>query len=178
MVHFDDDDLEAFRKAVADARPLKNDRVHFEQVQPKPTARFSRMEQQEVLDESLTGNPDPSLLGTGEELFFLRPGVSRSVMKKLKRGRYHIAAELDLHGLTSDQARQALKEFLVECEWRRYSCVRIITGKGNRSGDRGPVLKPRVSRWLRKCADVHAFSTARPNDGGSGALYVLLTHGS
>ncbi len=177
MVQFDDDDLDAFRKAVADAQPLKSDRVHFELPRPQPTARFRRLEQQEVLDESLNGNPDPSLLGTGEELFFTRPGVPRSVMKKLKRGRYHIAAQLDLHGLTSEQAREALREFLAECEWRGHGCVRIVTGKGNRSGERGPVLKPRVARWLRKCADVHAFSTARPNDGGSGALYVLLAHG-
>ena len=67
-----------------------------------------------------------------------------------------------------------LREFLADCVWHRHACVRVITGKGNRSGHRGPVIKPRVARWLRKHDRVDAFSTARPNDGGSGALYVLL----
>jgi DNA-nicking Smr family endonuclease len=177
MTQSDDDDLNAFRKAVADARPLKSDRVHFEPPRPAPKARFTRAEQQQVLDEALHGDPDPTLLGSGEELFYARAGLPRSVLRKLKRGAYSIGAEIDLHGLNAVQARDALREFLVECAWQRHGCVRVITGKGNRSGHGGPVLKPRVTRWLRKCSDVHAYSTARPNDGGSGAIYVLLAFG-
>lgn len=177
MTQSDDDDLDAFRKAVAGARPLISDRVYFEAHRPAPKAHFSRAETREVLNETLHGNPDPTLLGSGEELFFARTGLPRSVLRKLKRGTYSIGAEIDLHGLTAVQAREALREFLDECAWHRHSCVRVITGKGNRSGHRGPVLKPQVTRWLRKCADVHAYSTARPNDGGSGALYVLLAFG-
>lgn len=171
-----DDDIDAFRRAVEGTTPLEHDRVHFERDRPDPRARFAREERDAVLDEALHGNPDPTILGTGEELFFARPGLPRSVLKKLKRGRYAIAAEIDLHGLTTEQAREALREFLTECAWHRHTCVRVITGKGKGSGDRGPVLKPRVARWLRKCEEVHAFSTARPNDGGSGALYVLLAY--
>ena len=162
---------------MADARPIKHDRVHFERERPAPTARFTRQDQRQVLDEALRGNPDPTLLGSGEEMFFARPGLSRSVLRKLKRGAYRIDAEIDLHGLTAPEAREALKEFLDECAWQRRGCVRVITGKGKRSGHGGPVLKPRVTRWLRKCSDVHAYSTARPKDGGSGALYVLLSYG-
>ncbi|MFK7887036.1 MAG: Smr/MutS family protein [Gammaproteobacteria bacterium] len=172
----DDNDIDAFRRAVADAKPLKHDRVHFERDRPDPRARFTREEQHAVLDEAMHGNPDPTLLGTGEELFFARTGLSRTVLKKLKRGQYALNAEIDLHGLTTEQAREALREFLVECAWHRHNCVRVITGKGKGSGHRGPVLKPRVARWLRKHEDVYAFSTARPNDGGSGALYVLLDY--
>ncbi|MEO1574630.1 MAG: Smr/MutS family protein [Pseudomonadota bacterium] len=171
----DDDDLAAFRAAVEGAQPIKNDRVHFERARPAPRARFSREARDEVLDEAMNGNPDPTLLGTGEELFYARPGLPRQVLRKLKRGQYTVATEIDLHGLTGDQAHDALREFLGDCVWRRQSCVRVITGKGNRSGHRGPVIKPRVARWLRKHDRVDAFSTARPNDGGSGALYVLLS---
>jgi DNA-nicking Smr family endonuclease len=172
----DDNDFDAFRRAVEGARPIKNDRVHFERDRPTPRARFTRQEHNAVLDEAMNGNPDPTLLGTGEELFFARPGLKRGVLKKLKRGQFTLGAEIDLHGLTTEQAREALREFLAECAWHRHSCVRVITGKGKGSGHRGPVLKPRVARWLRKHEDVHAFSTARPNDGGSGALYVLLAY--
>ena len=174
-MHADDDDLDAFRAAVSDARPIKNDRAHFERNRPAPRARFSRAERDEVLDEALNGDPDPSLLGTGEELFHARQGLPRQVLRKLKRGQYTIGSQIDLHGLTSDEAHEALREFLAECEWQRHTCVKVITGKGKRSGHAGPVLKPRVARWLRKHEQVDAFSTARPNDGGSGALYVLLS---
>lgn len=170
----DDDDLAAFRAAVEGTRPIKQDRAHFERDRPRPRATFSRRERAEVLDEALNGDPDPSLLGTGEELFFARAGLSRQVLRKLKRGQYTILDEIDLHGLTSVQAHDALREFLAECVLHRHTCVRVITGKGNRSGHGGPVLKPSVARWLRKNDKVHAYSTARPNDGGSGALYVLL----
>lgn len=172
----DSDDLRAFRDAVQGARPLKSDRARADSERPRPRARFTRRDARDVLDESLHGDPDPSLLGTGDELFFARPGLPRQVLRKLKRGGYRIASELDLHGLNVSEASAALSEFLHECERYRHTCVRIVTGKGKRSGHTGPVLKPKVARWLAKRDDVQAYSTARPVDGGHGALYVLLAH--
>jgi DNA-nicking Smr family endonuclease len=87
-----------------------------------------------------------------------------------------VAAELDLHGMTSELARSALREFMAECRRRDHRCVRIIHGKGRGSSNRGPVLKGKVNRWLRQRDDVLAFCSARPVDGGTGALYVLLRH--
>lgn len=167
----DSDDRDFFRKAMGDVRPLRNDRAERKRPQPPPEARFAREDRKQVLRESLTGPGSPD---EHEEMSFLRPEVSRQVLRKLRRGRYSIADELDLHGLNATDARKALDDFLAEAALRGHSCVRIVHGKGTRSGLRGPVLKPKVARWLRQRRQVLAYTTARPVDGGSGALYVLL----
>ena len=174
MTSHDDDDQRAFKEAMRGARPLNHDRAEVARQKPEPKARFRRADEQEVLYESLHGNPDPSLLGSGDELFFARESVAKPIMRKLKRGQYRLESELDLHGLTADQARDALDQFLLECRRHRWHCVRVIHGKGKRSGLAGPILKPSVARWLSRREVVQAFASARPGDGGTGALYVLL----
>ena len=174
MTSQNDDDQRAFREAMRGTRPLSSDRAQSDVPKPPPSARFRRRDDREVLHESLHGDHDPGLLGSGDELFFARPELPRSVVTKLKRGKYRLESELDLHGLTADEAREAIDEYLVECRRHGWRCVRIIHGKGNRSGHAGPVLKPGVARWLRKREAVQAYASARPTDGGTGALYVLL----
>ncbi|HEX2492356.1 MAG TPA: Smr/MutS family protein, partial [Steroidobacter sp.] len=117
---------------------------------------------------------DEALLGGGDELNFRRPHVPNSVLIKLRRGYFAVDAELDLHGLTGAEAKAALREFLAEAVIQRMSCVRVIHGKGRRSGPRGPVLKNVVNHWMQRADDVLAFGSARGVDGGSGAVYVLL----
>ena len=63
--------------------------------------------------------------------------------------------------------------FMQECRQFGYRHVIIIHGKGYRSQGR-PVIKPMVNRWLRQDDEVLAFCSARPKDGGTGAVYVLL----
>jgi DNA-nicking Smr family endonuclease len=116
---------------------------------------------------------DPEV-ASGEELVFHREGVQMSILRKLRRGQYRVQAEIDLHGLTVTEAKEALREFLAHCLNRHIRCVRIIHGKGLRSGHRGPVLKGAVSHVLRRIAPVLAYVSARQVDGGTGALYVLL----
>ena len=99
-------------------------------------------------------------------------GVQRKLVRQLKRGQIKIEEELDLHGMRVREAGVALDRFLSECSERGLRCVRIIHGKGLRSG--GSVLKENVDQWLRLRSDVVAFSSAPPNDGGTGAMYVLL----
>ena len=82
--------------------------------------------------------------------------------------------ELDLHGLTVREAGLRLGDFLADARGRRLGCVRIIHGKGLSSPGRSPVLKPQVARWLRAHEGVLAFTPARREEGGDGALYVLL----
>ena len=166
----DNDDSDFFRRQMRDVRPLKTDRAPIERPRPRAEARFTRADNKAVLSKSLTTNPDEQ-----HESTYSRPEVSRPVMRKLRRGRYSIGDELDLHGLTAVAARTALDSFLAEAVKRGHSCVRIIHGKGKGSGHGGPVLKPRVARWLRQRDVVLAYTTARPVDGGSGALYVLLS---
>jgi DNA-nicking Smr family endonuclease len=133
-----------------------------------------RRDEAEVLRESLEVGPEAMELETGEELVYRRPGVSPRVFTQLRRGRLPIKAEIDLHGMTGEQARQELRAFLAECVGQRLQCVRVIHGKGLRSGPRGPVIKASVNRWLRQWDDVLAFVSAPARDGGTGAVYVLL----
>ena len=127
-----------------------------------------------MLEESLDGGVDPHELETGEELLFRRPHVRPGDLRKLRRGHVPVAEEIDLHGLTADEAHEALAAFLTEAVARRSRCVRVILGKGLRSGPGGPVIKRRIGRWLRRRDEVLAFCSARPVDGGTGAVYVLI----
>ena len=168
------EDSALFREAAAGARPVTTRRVDLRPTPPPARARFRRKDEEQVLQESLTVSPEAMELETGEELTFRRPGISAAVFRQLRRGRYAIKAEIDLHGMTSDQARQELRAFLAESVAARIQCVRIVHGKGLRSGPRGPVLKASVNRWLRQWDDVLAFVSAPARDGGTGAVYVLL----
>ncbi|HEX6551046.1 MAG TPA: Smr/MutS family protein [Gammaproteobacteria bacterium] len=170
----DDDEKRLFREAVADATrmPLKPMRRG---PRPKPRARFTRAAEKEILEESLAGLPDPNEPLIGDGLWYAKPGVQDATVRKLRRGQYSVGAELDLHGLRSDAARIALVEFLQSAHARHLRCVRVIHGKGYRSGPQGPVLKQKLNGWLRQRNDVIAFCSARPADGGTGAVYVLLS---
>lgn len=169
-----DDERELFRRAMADVRPLRQNRVALRPPPPPADARQSRLDARQVMRELLSHELEPDQLETGEELLFAREGVQKRVLRKLRRGHYPPQQELDLHGMTVPVAHHALRVFLTECRHHRYRCVRIIHGKGNRSSNRGPVLKGKVDRWLRQWDEVIAFTSARPVDGGTGAVYVLL----
>ncbi len=112
--------------------------------------------------------------GAADPLSFRRPGVRDQTLRQLRRGRYPVEDELDLHGLSQAAARDRLAEFIAESSLMGLRCVRIVHGKGYRSGARGPVLKIAVNTWLRRHGDVLAFTSARVIDGGTGAVYVLL----
>ena len=168
----DEDDQSAFHEAMRDVRPLKaDDRVPLR----PPRARRSRTrgiqtESFERLWMESAGRTEE----TGEEVVFHRRSVPASLLRRLRAGEFSVAAEIDLHGLTALQARIALREFIVEAAGRRSGCVRVIHGKGLRSGTQGPVLKGLVQVWLAQWEEVLAFTSALTRDGGSGALYVLL----
>ena len=170
----DDDDAALFREAMRDVKPLRTDQDVAAPRRRAARARFARLERLAVLDESLHGELGDPLVASGEELSFRRPGVAENVLRKLRRGEYRVGGELDLHGLTVAQAKEALRGFLAAALARHAGCVRIIHGKGLRSGHRGPVLKSVVSGVLRRTSAVVAFVSARPVDGGTGAVYVLL----
>jgi len=169
-----DDDLRAFREAMHGVRPLPPRETANAAPKPRPAARFTRAEEREVLRESLLPPADPALLDTGEELSFRRAGVGMDVFRRLRRGQFAVASEIDLHGLGRHAAHEALREFIAEAVERGQGCVRVIHGKGRGSGQRGPVLKHVVNHWLRRMDGVLAFASARPVDGGTGAAYVLL----
>lgn len=104
-------------------------------------------------------------------------GLDRKVLRKLKRGEFDVAAKLDLHGLRREPAREAVLDFITRCQRDQKRCVLIVTGRGKGSEDQIPVLKNLLKLWLERgpiAKKILAFSTARPHDGGTGALYVLL----
>ena len=127
-----------------------------------------------MLSESLHA-PGPLIdAQPGDELMFRRPGVPETVLRRLRRGDYRVEAEIDLHGLTAAASAVQLAQFLQYARSQRMRCVRVIHGKGLRSGQRGPVLKKTVNALLRRADAVLAFASARPAAGGTGATLVLL----
>lgn len=174
MTEPDEDDIALFREAMADVRRLQHDRQVLRPTPPGPVAVQRLADEQQVLAELLSHDIEPEMLETGEELLHARPGLQRRVLRKLRRGQFGIQGEIDLHGLTVAVAHVELRDYIGRCRRRGLRCVRVIHGKGRGSGNRGPVLKTAVDRWLRQWDDVIAFASARPTDGGTGAVYVLL----
>ena len=170
-----DDDVELFRKAVSGARPLRSDeRVDGAARKPKPKARFSRADETAALRESLEADIDTTEGHSGHSLRFHRPHVGKRTMRKLARGGFSVQSEIDLHGMTVAEAQPRLQAFIEACARDGKLCVRVVHGKGLGSGDRGPILKQKVDRWLRRWDSVLAFVSTRQVDGGTGAVYVLL----
>ncbi len=178
-------EAQAFRAAVRDVTPLAHTPPAAGLAKPKPRPRLRRAADTAVenLDEIMPLIAVPladEAAASGETaagsspVSFQRGGVRIQVMRRLRRGLYPIEGELDLHGLSQTAARDRLADFLGRSRAAGYRCVRIIHGKGYRSGARGPVLKTAVDLWLRRHLDVMAFVSAKAIDGGTGAVYVLL----
>ncbi len=170
----DEDERKLFRAAVRDVRPLRQSRQAPQQPRVPARAALRRADEARVLAESLDLDAADFEVETGEELTYRRNGVPEAAMRRLRRGLYARRDELDLHGMTRAEARLAILGFLADASQRNLRCVRIVHGKGRGSGDRGPVLKAALNRWLRRHDAVCAFCSARRPDGGTGALYVLL----
>lgn len=170
-------DLDLFREIIGEVKPVPHQRVEPHHARPKPHPRFTSEAEQRVMQEALTQALEPDEHETGEELLYCGPGVQQGVFRKLRRGQFIVGAELDLHGLTSVEAHTVVADFLHTSRRQGVRCVRIIHGKGLGSRHRGPVLKTKLNVWLRHREDVLAFASARPMDGGTGAVYVLLKRG-
>ena len=171
-----DREAQVFRRAVADVAPIAaTGRVAPPRVVVAPVARQHRIDEMKALAQSLSDEIDiERLLETDDRLSFCRAGVGPESLRKLRRGHWVTQAQLDLHGLRSDGARDAVASFLAQCVRDGLRCVRIIHGKGLGSINRQPVLKEKVMRWLTQRQEVIAFCQAPPFAGGGGALLVLL----
>jgi len=170
----DKNDSVSFPDAVGGVRPLKQDRIAPPRKKRKPVPEQTLRDQREVIASLLSDDYEPADVETGEELLYSRPGLQHSVMRKLRRGQYAIEAQLDLHGNTVPEARERVSTFLRDMQAQGKRCVRIIHGKGKSSEGKLPVLKGKVNAWLQQWNQVLAFCSARSNDGGTGAIYVLL----
>jgi len=169
-------EAELFRRSVGDVAPLApRDKLASSTPRPLPIPHQHLADEQAALEQSLSDefNAD-TLLDTDETLSFSRNGIGPDVVRRLRRGHWVIQAQLDLHGLRRDEAREALADFLRSAMRRGLRCVRVIHGKGLGSVNKEPVLKNKVRNWLVQKDEVIAFCQARAADGGSGAVIVLL----
>jgi DNA-nicking Smr family endonuclease len=169
-------DDEEFRRALAGVEPLApTRRVTLPRSRPAPVAKQRQRDERAALAESLQGPVSlDDALESGEELAFLRDGLSRQLLRQLRRGHWVVEDDLDLHGMNRIQAEASVAAFLRRCVTRHLRCVRIVHGKGLGSRNREPVLKGKLRRWLCVRDEVLAFCQAPAADGGSGALLVLL----
>jgi len=184
---------EAEARAEAERQRLAHSRAHFAHAvgpvaalrphrradllppKPEPLPRQRELDEQAALREALSDEVDlESLLLTDDGLSFRRPGVGQDVVTKLRRGHWMIQAQLDLHGLRRDEAREQLAAFVREAVRRGQRCLRVVHGKGHGSPGREPVLKAKVQRWLAQHGEVIAFAQGSGPQGGAGALIVLL----
>ncbi len=163
-----------FHEAMRDVSPLPAaDRIVVRDTKVSAVPRQQNQFEVEVTQDTLSDHVAVDL-EVGDSWNFMRSGISQQTLKRLRRGHWRIQDELDLHGLTRDEARQALIVFLDRCSQLGMRCVRIIHGKGLSSRNREPVLKTRIGNWLMQRADVLAFCQAKPEHGGGGALLILL----
>jgi DNA-nicking Smr family endonuclease len=168
------DDSSLLEEAFKDVAPLPDHgRALHAPRRARPLPYQTWRDEREALAESLT-EPPAWDVEFGDETYFLRPGLPRHIIRNLRRGHWVLEAELDLHGMNRMEARLSLGDFLNQCLAEGLRCVRVIHGKGLGSRNREPVLKAKVRHWLSRREEVLAFSQARPVDGGSGALVVLL----
>ena len=170
------DEISAFRDAVREAEPLPE---HGKISHPPQRRKFKKnhpLPDQNPLPVDFLSDHIPwqDNQDANETLSYLRPGMAQDTLRKLRRGHWAIQSELDMHGMTSEEARLNLVAFLTECQHQGLRCIRVIHGKGLSSKNAEPVLKIKVKNWLMQRAEVLAFCQAKPNDGGGGAAIVLL----
>lgn len=171
-----EEEANVFRANVGQVSALRDrNRIQHPQKSPAPIPVQSQLNDKAVLEASLSDEFDvENLLDIDETMSFRRPGIGEDVIKKLRRGEWVPQDKVDLHGMRSDEAREALANFLRRSVRNGVRCVRVIHGKGIGSPDKLPVLKGKVRSWLVQKEEVIAFVQARESQGGAGALMVLL----
>jgi len=174
-------EADAFEAAMADVRPIAQDRLAPEPVsRPLPSIDEREREVLLELDAIVRGEAPLPLEETDEFLRGAVPGLDPRVLRDLRRGEFTVQDELDLHGCDSETARGLLERFLIASHRSGLRCVKVVHGRGRRSLDGIPVIKRQFPRWLARGPARHivlAYTSARPRDGGAGASYVLLRKG-
>jgi DNA-nicking Smr family endonuclease len=162
-------DTDLFRQALEGVTPL----APTDRITPAPKPHKTPLRTNPASAEVTDTLSDH---GAGEHAIseFLRPGLNRMTLRKLRHGEWRIQDELDLHGLNGDAARKLLVEFLHDTTQRGLRCVNVIHGKGWRSEGRDGILKVLTRHWLTQHPQVLAFCEAPPQAGGGGAVWVLL----
>ncbi|MDD5319821.1 MAG: Smr/MutS family protein [Methylococcales bacterium] len=169
------EESDLFRHAIGKVRSVISDKVLLKREnKPKPYPVSISADSDAAARKSGAATIEVEKVGLEDSLSFITPGLQNNVLKKLRRGYFGLDAEIDLHGLNSNEAQRQLLHFLHSCVEEGCRCVHIVHGKGYRSADNHPVLKNNLNLWLRQHNDVQAFCSASPKYGGTGAVFVLL----
>lgn len=167
----DKDDINPFRTAVRGVKPLVHTKVDMIPTPPvRPKSSRKQVEEPEIDQFSDFESVLP--VGSEDIIEFARTGIQHKILRNLRNGKYNVEATLDLHGMTVNEARQALSRFLKKCQNIGIRHAKIIHGKGRSTNK--PILKNKLNNWLRQVEDVLAFCSATTREGRGGALYVLL----
>ncbi|MBI4518696.1 MAG: Smr/MutS family protein [Deltaproteobacteria bacterium] len=176
-----EDDLGAFWREMKSVAPLdRTQRARIDQPPPAATARAVVSDDAEALaelSELVAGSGHFDISDSDEHVEGLASGVDPRLLRRLRAGEFAYQAHLDLHGLNAAEARTEVARFLLRAFQAGLRCVLIVHGRGLNSKDQVPVLKSKVVSWLARgqwSRLLLAFASARPCDGGAGALYVLL----
>jgi DNA-nicking Smr family endonuclease len=165
-------EINLFMENMDGVTPMQSDKYHSILAKPRPYPKQQEFFISEQLTVKKTDNA--KALKAEDQLNYTAEGLQKNVLKKMRKGHYGLDAELDLHGLTSAQAKREFIKFLHFCVQDNCRCVRIIHGKGYRSQSSLPVLKNDINFWLRQHQEVQAFCSTSQKDGGTGAVFVLL----
>jgi len=168
-----EEDSALFRQSIGKVKSVKKDTLLLKpDKKPRPVPKSEVIERENPLQNGIELSLEK--LSHEDKLSFIVPGLQKNVLRKLRKGYFGLDADIDLHGLTSQKAKQQLINFLHHCIENGCRCVHIIHGKGYRSPDNHPILKNDINVWLRQHKDVLAFCSTPPKNGGTGAVFVLL----
>jgi DNA-nicking Smr family endonuclease len=173
---------DVFLEAMSDVTPLKSLKNKVIRppnmgMRPGHPVQDEELEVMTSLAELVSGAGEMDIVYSDEYIEGSVKGFSRKLMRRLKKGEFPIQDYIDLHGLTKKEAEVKVRDFLTQSAAMGLRCVLIVHGRGRNSENQMPILKEQLPVWLsrgpvRKV--VLAFSTARPYDGGTGALYILI----
>jgi DNA-nicking Smr family endonuclease len=169
-----EDDLALFHEAIGPVRRIEVEPPAASRPRPAPLPRQREADERQAREDFQLRPFEFAADSFGDALEYLAEGHSPKILKELKRGQFAVQDELDLHRMHAGLADECIRVFLAEAHQHGLRCVRIIHGKGLRSKDSTPVLKLLTDKVLRFRADVLAFASARPAEGGTGAVVVLL----
>lgn len=174
-------DEELFQRAAAGAVPIpQSERHRVSAPPPRSPSSLAGRDDAEALAELcdlIAGTGEFHVSDTDEYVEGMVAGLDPRMLHKLREGEFSYQAHLDLHGMTADEAKTAVRQFVMRALRAGHRCVLLVHGRGRNSPDQRSVLKDRVKSWLTRgelSRVVLAFSTARSCDGGAGATYVLL----
>lgn len=166
-------DSALFRQTIGKVKEINTDSLLLSaKKKPKPYPKKQPVNAEPAFKEPSNSKVDK--LYQEDSLSFLAPGLQKNILQKMRKGYFGFDASIDLHGLTSEQAKHQLAQFLRLSEEEGCRCVHIIHGKGYRSADNHPVLKNDINVWLRHYKSVQAFCSTPAKHGGTGAVFVLL----